>query len=255
MSSLIQTVLKPENEGTVSFPTVPENVLKDLLRIGGTNDYGEAKLQLVWGEAETWFSAGKFRLKYPVRTNIKRLAGWNVINSITGEKEYYPASIQPAVTPGVIVAPVFERIDVGYKGWVLQEWWPPEVVCIDWEENRYIKHPHTGEKVDMLGEKPIRGQFRFLMYVDDGQEPPTPLRIDDHRFIETVELAVRLREVQGAHQSWRKIQDPARVKAMMEHITAGREKEEADLDQEFDEFLEDTVATKLRMMQPRVAVL
>lgn len=230
------------------FPTVPESVKADLLRIGGTNDYGEPKLQLVWGQERTWFRAGKERLKYPSARKLRRLAAWNIVYLPTGAKYNLPAGPQPQFSDLYLVSPVFEDQEIGYQGWVLEEWWPADLVCASWEANRYVEH--KGEKIDLLGEPPVRGDYRFMLYCDDGQEPATPLKVDDRRLIEIIELAYKLREDQGAADGWRSIQSPEKAYRMQELIRQDRERTTAEEKQEFEDLLVDTLkggyARKLR---------
>jgi len=244
-----------DNEGAASFPRVPPTVLADLLRIGGANEYDEPKLQLVWGEEAQWFRAGKWRLKYPTKQKLRRLAAWNLVNVITGEKTNYPPSVRPVETEGYIIQPVFEDIAIGYKGWILEEWWPPEVVMIDRSKDpeRDLHRWHTkddGTKLDLLGEPPIRGEFRFLMYSEDANfDPPKPFAIDDHRLIEIIERSMQLREDEGAADGWRKIQSPEKAKEMYRALAEDREKVEKEQSEELDEFITDTVKQYARKMR------
>lgn len=262
--------MRTEETSQAEAPTIPASVLADLLRIGGTNDYGEPKLQLVWGGTHKWFRAGQWRLAYPIARKFRRLTAWNAVNPITGEKKHIPVRhsefsevgkksliILPGgnaqepvapVLPGWIVAPVWETKEIGYPGWILEEWWPPELVCQGWEAARWFINAQ-GEKIDLLGEEPTRGQYRFLMYLDDGQEPPSPLEITDHRIIDIIECAVRLREDQNAADGWRTIQSPEKALQMQALIQKDRDKVTAEEDKELEEFLAESVkgyARKLR---------
>lgn len=260
--------MKHEETSFSEAPVIPERVLADLLRIGGTNDYGEPRLRVVWGGSHQWFRAGKWRLEYPIHRKLRRLVAWNAVNPITGEKRHIPVKhsefsmsgpdkslivipgakvdepVQP-VLPGWIVAPVWENREVGYQGWVLQEWWPPEIVCQGWESARWLFRA-DGSKVDLLGEPPIRGQYRFLMYLDDGNEPPTPLEITDHRIIETIECAIQLRQDQGAADGWRTIQTPEKAKQMFALIQKDRDRTTQEEEEELTEFIADSVKTYAR---------
>lgn len=234
---------------------MPASVQADLLRIGGTNDYGEPKIRLVWGEEATHFRWGKERLKYPIKRKLRRLAAWNVVNTSTGAKFNFPAGPEPVFSSEYLIAPVWEDREIGYRGWILEEWWPPELVCLNWELNRWFQPRNEfgkpdGEPIDVLGEPPTRGQYRFVMYCDDQDEVnPTPLDITDHRLIEIVEAAIRLRVDQGAADGWRKIQDPTTAARMYAHIQRDRQKLTEEEDKELEEFVTETVkgyARKLR---------
>jgi hypothetical protein len=254
MSELILQ-LGRENSGGASFPKVPATVQADLLRIGGTNDYGEPKLKLVWGESEQWFRAGKWRLKYPKAQKFRRLAAWNEINAITGETKNYPPDKQPPVVEGFIIAPVYEDIAIGYKGWILEEWWPPEVVMIGRAkvmELDYLRWQpmEDGSMLDLLGEPPIRGEFRFVMYMEDlNFDPPKPMMLDDRRVIEIVERAMQLRQDQGAADGWRTVQSPEKAKEMYRKIAEDREADEKAESDELEEFITDAVKGYARKMR------
>lgn len=230
------------------FPAVPESVEADLLRIGGTNDYGEPKLQLVWGQERLWFRAGKWRLKYPVARKLRRLAAWNITHIASGRRFNMPAGPEPALSGEYLVAPVWEDKEIGYEGWILEEWWPPELVCAGWEGQRWFQRTGAdgrpeGEKIDLLGEMPVRGDFRFLMYCDDGEEPPTPLEITDHRLMQIVECAFMLRQKQEGSDNWRSVQSPEKAKELQRLIQQDRDKETEADEQEFDNLLTDIISS------------
>ena len=87
------------------------------------------------------------------------------------------------------------------------------------------------------------------MYLDDGQEPPSPLEITDHRIIDIIECAVWLREDQNAADGWRTIQSPEKALQMQALIQKDRDKVTAEEDKELEEFLAESVkgyARKLR---------
>ncbi len=240
--------MRHEETSKAVAPTIPANVLADLLRIGGTNDYGEPKLRLVWGEVHQWFRAGKWRLMYPIARKLRRLAAWNITNIATGANFNMPAGPQPFFSAEYLVSPVWEDREIGYPGWVLEEWWPPEVVCPGWEAARWFTK-ENGEKIDLLGEVPVRGQYRFLMYLEDGREEPTPLAIDDHRLIDIIECAVRLREDQNAADGWRKIQTVEKAKQMQALIQKDRDKTTAEEEAELEEMIRDSVASYSRKLR------
>lgn len=241
--------MRHEETSKAVAPTIPANVLADLLRIGGTNDYGEPKLRLVWGEVHQWFRAGKHRLMYPIARKLRRLAAWNVANIATGARFNLPAGPEPFFSAEYLVSPVWEDREIGYPGWILEEWWPPEVVCPGWEAARWFTKD-DGEQIDLLGEAPVRGQYRFLMYLDDGQEQPTPLGIDDHRLIEIIECAVRLRQKQAGDGNWRGLQSPEKAKELQRLIQQDRDKtteaEEQDFENLLTDILTDGYAAKMR---------
>jgi hypothetical protein len=89
----------------------------------------------------------------------------------------------------------------------------------------------------------------FLLYLDDGQEPPTPLEITDHRIIEIVETAMRLREDQGAADGWRTIQTPEKAKQMQALIQRDRDKVTAEEEAELEEFIMDSVKQYSRKLR------
>lgn len=223
-------------------PQVPTTLLADLLRIGGTNDYGEPKLQIVHGTQATWFRAGKERLKYPVRMKHKRIVAWNIVDPITGEKWNIQGAKFPVMPEKYLVTPVFENREIGYPGWILEEWWPPEVVCPGWEAARWEMMP-DGKKLDLLGPEPVRGQFRFLLYLDDGnEENPTPLELNDHRIVEIVERAVYLRQKQSGADGWRGIQSVEKAKQLQEIIQKDRDRVTEEEEREFENFLKDIIS-------------
>lgn len=240
--------MRHEETSKAEAPTIPAAVLADLLRIGGTNDYGEPKLRLVWGEVHQWFRAGKWRLMYPIVRKLRRLAAWNITNVATGAKFNMPAGPQPFFSAEYLVAPVWEDREIGYPGWILEEWWPPEVVCPGWEAARWFTKDN-GEQIDLLGEVPVRGQYRFLMYLDDGREQPTPLGIDDHRLMDIIECAIRLREDQNAAEGWRKIQTVEKAKQMQSLIQKDRDKVTAEEEAELEEMIRDSVASYSRKLR------
>lgn len=244
-------------------PPIPQGLLGDLLRLGGTNDYGQPKLQIVHGTQAQWFRAGQIRLRYPIRQLKNQLVGYTVTNLESGEKEDYPATIQPVFDHSkYLVAPKMGTIEIGYPGWILEEWWPPEIVCgavsinpetnertfPGWEAARWAEH--RGEKIDLLGPPPTEGQFRFLMYLDDGQDNPTPLDIGDGRISEIIGCAVKLRQAQDGADNWRGVQSWEKAARMQELLQRDRDKvTEAD-EKEFENMIRDVLesgyAAKMR---------
>lgn len=246
---------------TMEAPVVPPNVAADLLRIGGTNEYGEPKVRIVHGCHETWFRYDKVRLKYPVRRIHKQLVAWNVKHINTGEEFTLPPGPQPEFSVDYLVSPVWDTKEMGYPGWILEEWWPPEVVCgtvvvgadgqkkfPQWEMHRW--DIRNGKKLDVLGEPPVRGQYRFMLYLDDGAEPtPKPLEITDHRIIEIVERAVYLRQGQAGADGWRKIQSVEKARELQRFIQEDRDKENQASVTEFQNLLEDVIGGYAQKMR------
>lgn len=243
-------------------PAIPKGLLDDLLRLGGITDYGEPRLRIVHGTQAQWFRAGEMRLKYPVRRLKNQLIGYVVTNLETGAKEDYPATIQPQFDHlKFIVAPKMGTIEIGYPGWILEEWWPASVVCGSvsinekgertfpgWEAARWVEH--QGKKVDLLGPPPTEGEFRFLLYLNDGQEPPTPLDIRDGRISDIIACAVKLRQKQDGADNWRGVQSVEKATRMQEIIQAERDKVTEAEEKEFENLLTDIIkdgyAAKMR---------
>jgi hypothetical protein len=236
------------------YPKVPDTVKAELLRIGGTNDYDEPKLHLVWGEEATWFRADKWRLKYPTSQKLRCIKGWNVIDTSKkkrGEYRRYFTEKRPLVLPHLMVAPVYEDRELGFKGWVLEEWWPPEIVCVNYDANRWhlVKNDlgQVVKKIDLLGPPPIRGEYRFLMYCED--EKGLPMSVGDHRIIEIIEKAYKLREDEGAADGWRGMQSPEKALQLQKRLQEDRDHADAALAKERDDFIDDMVkgyARKIR---------
>lgn len=252
-------------------PAMPANFKAELLRIGGTNDYGQPKLRVVWGGEATWFRAGQIRLKYPVNRKFSRLVGYTVTDLVTKKTFNLPASSNaPKYSPRYLVAPKYEDEEAGYPGWILEEWWPPELVCgaisfnektnkreyTHWEFARWyqpvdaLQRP-SGPKIDLLGEPPTRGEYRFLLYLDEEQEigHPVPMSLDDSRVLQLIEKAIQLRQDQGAADGWRGLQSPEKTLEMYRPIKEEREKVEAQEEQELDDFLRDAIGSYARKLR------
>lgn len=97
----------------------------ELLRVGGRNPYGEARLRVVWGPDERCHRAGNPRA-------VK-----------------YPGPHSRAV---------------GIDRWILEAWRPADFFGApeDWERLRYYAD-ETGARVDLLGEYPSRGMYVMVM--------------------------------------------------------------------------------------------
>jgi uncharacterized membrane protein YdfJ with MMPL/SSD domain len=87
------------------------------------------------------------------------------------------------------------------------------------------------------------------MYLEDGREEPTPLTIDDHRLMDIIECAIRLREDQNAADGWRKIQTVEKAKQMQSLIQKDRDKVTAEEEAELEEMIRDSVASYSRKLR------
>lgn len=284
----MQPIRREEDLLRSEAPKVPPNVLKELTRIGGLNDYGKPKVRVVWGGTERWFRCGLTRLKYPIKRKLRRLAAWNAVNPENGEKKHIlvkgskfveiggkrlivtPDGKVPSpdddavmpVLPGWLLSAVYEDREIGYQGWVVEEWWPQDIVFAGRHKNPRKDHLRwhqpldlfgmpVGPKIDILGPPPTEGEYRFLMYLDDGKEPDaTPLDINDGSVIKIIEAAIHLRQAQGGADGWRGVQSPEKARELYRSIQADREKEEEAKEQGFENLLHDILmdgyAAKMR---------
>jgi hypothetical protein len=230
--------------------TCPPHIAEALRRAGGTNDYGEPNYRLIHAaNARHPQNAGvrSGRLKYPIKVSLKQ-EGWSGRNPLSGQSSHWPMSAQPPALPGMIITPVYVYEDEPRPEWVLESWWPPELACDGWEASRWTHR--DGMKrgaviderlvkngfVDILGEPPTRGEYRFVMYCRD--EHGRPMAISDARLIEILQLAVRQNAESGMSDYWRTRLPEGKSAQVVSPLHEDREREQRELDDEFGERVE-----------------
>lgn len=190
-------------------PPIPRGIVERLTQIGGTNEFGEPLLRWEWGGTETWFRAGQQRFKYPSRKPLKReLRGYILWDTQKSEPCGYlkPGDATPPMAAHVILKPDMAWLAHGDNRWHLAEWYPPELLALDYDRSRYMSDPDTGQIVDMLGPFPARGQYR-----------DTGIRLGacpDSAQLEFVEQAVRMR-CEQAKGSWREVRPIEKARQQM----------------------------------------
>lgn len=149
-------------------PKIDGKWQKELTRIGGLNDYGKPKLKLIWCPDEERPAYGEMRKTY-LAVVATRMKHWKE-SRFDGTIIYHPPSSKPPIAlPDSLVVPEYEKSDIAKQRWAITEWWAPELVVPDWENQRYIMR--DGEKVDVLGPAPTEGQYRLIEIIqtEDGK--------------------------------------------------------------------------------------
>lgn len=152
-------------------PFIDPSLQRQLNLITGETIDGRPKVRLVWGQSPdaTVFYRGENRMRYLLKTT-KFLRGWDAryYTESGGLKEIkrLPPSTSPPKAPGALfITPVYEHQDVGIPRWFLEQYLPPSLSIIGWEEARYDTNSETGEIIDELGPPPTNGMYEsaFLM--------------------------------------------------------------------------------------------
>jgi hypothetical protein len=240
--------------------TCPAHIAEALRRAGGDNDYGEPNYRLIHA-AHARFEGGGMRggrLKYPVSTRVVR-AGWVGRNPVTGQEQSWPATEQPPDLPGMIVRPVYEYQDTPRNEWVLESWIPPEIICLGWESSRYLHKSQMKRgavydarfelpdgRVDVLGEMPRRGEYRFLMYARDEHE--RPMAVNDARLLDILALALKSRSAEGTADYWREQLPDGKARRIAQRIVDADRSEQDALEAEFEQGFADLELVIARQM-------
>lgn len=163
---------------TREAPEVSALFTKALARLGGLNRFGAPYWRVVWGGTATKFLLGDTRLKYPTRIE-KSVHHWEEVT--TDEHggvqvlRTFPAGTTDTVKSDYLLRPVFQIVEEGDPFWMLEYWHAPERCLPGWNLKRYVwKHgdrysvmpppaydAHLWERVDALGDPPLRGQYRL----------------------------------------------------------------------------------------------
>lgn len=230
--------------------TCPPHIAEALRRAGGTNDYGEPNYRLVHPAVTRWpDNAGvrSGRLKYPKSARLRQ-DGWKGKNVMTGQSSTWPMTAQPPVIPGMVITPVYAYEDQPREEWVLESWWPPELACDGWEVARWTHRDSLKRgaviderlvvkgRVDVLGEPPTRGEYRFLMYCRDENEKP--MAISDARLLDILQLAIRSNAESGMADYWRQRLPENKSEQLANPLQEARDLEQRQIDQEFGDEVE-----------------
>ena len=164
-------------------PPVPESFVKALTAIGGLNPHGEPNLRVVWGQRETKFAWGRWRIKYPaVFVNTQDTLGYDVLKS-DGTSEFFARQEDiPAEYEKNIVLPRMKirREEIGLPRFIIESWTSPDALGgeEEWNRNRWSFDEETRELVDSLGEFPRNGQYRHFFTVQTPDKNFAPLDED-----------------------------------------------------------------------------
>lgn len=187
---------KPETWVNHPAPVLPDWMHAELLKIGGTNDYGQPNLCFAWGQERLAFRINRMRLLYidmriPAierhRYTFKKLLYVHTervhlgTNQETGEMQFEEREIPKYETfvldhppgPGDIIPPGFiydqeypELEWIGQQNFFIEQFIPPDHILGGpeaWERERYDIgiNPDTGveETLDFLGEWPAEGRY------------------------------------------------------------------------------------------------
>lgn len=183
---------------------VPEWVSKALLRVGGTNKFGEPNFRAVFGQTETTFAYGQQRLKYPaVNVNDEQLLGYDVHNP-DGRINFIKS--HKAVTklrPGSYIVPRYKKVkkEIGLPFWIIERWYdvteyfqPTKYFFLPlneaWEkELRWDYDEETGYKIDNMGPFPARGVYQHFFTV---KTPDLKYRPIDEDVINIIEMTLEV---------------------------------------------------------------
>ena len=214
---------------------------KELTRIGGTTDYGEPRLKLVWCPEVEITAYGRRRKRF-LAAVLKRMTHW-LESRPDGTRINHPPSKQtPAnVNPASILTPVYTRIDIAKQRWAIMEWWAPELLLEDWEANRY--EWQGPERIDILGPSPIEGQYRLvkLIQTEEGlYREPEEVDMQEMRHL------AFMRELEPKKFGNRELQhDDRAIRDMTFELAEGQRKVEEAADRNLGERLRENIAPHL----------
>jgi hypothetical protein len=226
--------------------TCPPHIAEALRRAGGENEYGEPNYRLVHPAVTRWpDNAGvrSGRLKYPKSARLRQ-DGWKGKDFLTGAVTSWPMSAQSPAIPNTIITPVYVYEDQPREEWVLEVWMPPEIACMGWEASRR-RHRDSLKRgaviderfvdsagwVDLLGEPPTRGEYRFLMYARDEHE--RPMAISDARLLDILQLSVRECEASGMADFRRQRLPENKSAQVVAPLQEERDREQRAIDDEY----------------------
>lgn len=129
-------------------PPLSRSLEKALAKLGGNNKFGQPNLRFVWGQGMLRFAYGKMRMKYLYAVAKLEQKDMNMDSGIIEVR--------------------IEDYDIGIPLWFVEEFWNPELVMPKWEANRW--EWHRGQKIDVLGDPPIRGMYRELWRIKGENE-------------------------------------------------------------------------------------
>lgn len=218
-------------------PSISDRWEKEISRLAGKNDYGKPMIRLVWGPDEHRIAFGKLRKKY-LAAIVNKMTHWEEKTSKGTIRKYPPSGSPPLDLPiDSMVYPVYEKIDIGKPRWFLEEWWPPELVTHDWEENRYDWK--DGIRVDVLGPAPTEGMYRTFLCIqtEDGK-----YREPNESDLETVRHLIYMRDQEKKEYGNRELQnDREAIQKLAEQYTAAIEEKDQEALDQFEETLKESI--------------
>jgi len=139
---------------------------KELTGIAGLSPNGLPILRLVWGQSERQIFEGRERMKY-IFSSTEYLEAWEISffsrkGKIKRVQRLAPSPTPPSVGRGGLLRPVVGHTDIGIPRWMIEQWFPPEIACADWEDERWAWV--SGERVDVLGPAPREGLYMDAFY-------------------------------------------------------------------------------------------
>lgn len=222
-------------------PAISGRWQEEFAKIVGKNDYGKPQIRLVWGPDEHRIAYGKLRKKY-LAAVLRKMVCWEE-RSPKGTIRKHPTSSTPPDTIPIdsIVYPVYESTDIGKPRWYLEEWWAPELVMPDWENQRY--EWQEGVRVDILGPAPVEGMYRFFKCIqaEDGS-----YREPNDSDLEDVKSLLRQRDQEKKQFSTRELQDDKEaIKKLAGQYTEIITSKEDKQGQEFEETIKEAIRPHL----------
>lgn len=107
-------------------PLLNPSVPLELLKIGGTNHYGQPRLRAVWGGALQFHYEGDeinrpgWYLKYHLCFTPPKLRGYQYVDRITGETIQVTNNV--SIPPTALVQPLYHQEEIGKPRWIIEIW-------------------------------------------------------------------------------------------------------------------------------------
>lgn len=146
------------------LPDIPEDFVRELVKIGGLNRFGQPNLRVVKGnEVKNDKAEDQKLLKYHAGWTPNEVSGYFYL--VDGERHF--TTRLEDIDPGAVVFPAMNQEELGLLRYVIEKWVSPEELA---DAHRFEQRYEEGGVAPVLREFPREGVYDTYFIVQNAQQ-------------------------------------------------------------------------------------